>query len=182
MLAAFMGAALRVFGGWISDRWGGINTLSVVLSTVAVTLTLCGLAGGSLVATTLLVMACFAALGAVNGALLQLVTLSWPLATAAAGSMIGEVGALGGGLVPSAMGLSRQYAGCYVWGFVFFASLALAMLRLRFSVRANFSPKSKNRTVAPLGRAARTRALWHLLHAGRRGLVVLAGRLVHRAD
>ena len=108
MLAAFMGAALRVFGGWISDRWGGINTLSVVLSTVAVTLTLCGLAGGSLVATTLLVMACFAALGAVNGALFQLVTLSWPLATAAAGSMIGEVGALGGGLVPSTIGLSRQ--------------------------------------------------------------------------
>ena len=50
MLAAFMGAALRVFGGWISDRWGGINTLSVVLVTVAVTLTMCGMAGGSLVA------------------------------------------------------------------------------------------------------------------------------------
>lgn len=33
MLAAFMGAALRVFGGWISDHWGGINTLSVVLLT-----------------------------------------------------------------------------------------------------------------------------------------------------
>ena len=27
MLAAFMGAAVRVFGGWISDRWGGVNTL-----------------------------------------------------------------------------------------------------------------------------------------------------------
>jgi NNP family nitrate/nitrite transporter-like MFS transporter len=128
MLAAFMGAALRVFGGWISDRWGGINTLSVVLVTVAATLTLCGLAGSSLVATTLLVMLCFAALGAGNGALFQLVPLRWPLATAVAGSMIGEIGALGGGLVPSAMGLSRQYAGSYAWGFVFFAMLALIML------------------------------------------------------
>ena len=128
MLAAFMGAALRVFGGWISDRWGGINTLSVVLVTVAVTLTLCGLAGGSLVATTLLVMLCFAALGAGNGALFQLVPLRWPLATAVAGSMIGEIGALGGGLVPSAMGLSKQHGGSYAWGFFLFAVLALVML------------------------------------------------------
>ncbi len=128
MLAAFMGAALRVFGGWISDHWGGINTLTIVLVTVAATLTLCGLAGGSLVATTLLVMLCFAALGAGNGALFQLVPLRWPLATAVAGSMIGEIGALGGGLVPSAMGLSKQYAGSYAWGFILFAALALLML------------------------------------------------------
>ena len=128
MLAAFMGAALRVFGGWISDHWGGINTLSVVLLTVAATLLLCGLSGASLVATTLLVILCFAALGAGNGALFQLVPLRWPLATAVAGSMIGEFGALGGGLVPNAMGLSKQYAGTYAWGFVLFAALALAML------------------------------------------------------
>ncbi len=31
MLAAFMRAALRVFGGWISDRFGGVNTLTAVL-------------------------------------------------------------------------------------------------------------------------------------------------------
>jgi NNP family nitrate/nitrite transporter-like MFS transporter len=128
MLAAFMGAALRVFGGWISDRWGGINTLSVVLLTVAVTLVLCGLSGGSLVATTLLVMLCFSALGAGNGALFQLVPLRWPMSTAVAGSMIGEFGALGGGLVPNAMGLSKQYAGSYAWGFFIFAVLAVAML------------------------------------------------------
>lgn len=128
MLAAFMGAALRVFGGWISDRWGGINTLSVVLVTIAVTLVLCGLSGGSLVATTLLIMLCFSALGAGNGAVFQLVPLRWPLSTAVAGSMIGEVGALGGGLVPSAMGLSKQYLGSYAWGFIGFAVLSLVML------------------------------------------------------
>ena len=115
-----MGAAVRVFGGWISDHWGGINTLTAVLLIVAVTLVLCGLAGNSLVATTLLFMLCFAALGAGNGALFQLVPLRWPLATAVAGSMIGEVGALGGGFVPNAMGLSKQYAGTYFWGFAGF--------------------------------------------------------------
>jgi MFS transporter, NNP family, nitrate/nitrite transporter len=128
MLAALMGSAVRVVGGYVSDRVGGINTLSGVLAVVAVTLLLCGLAGGSLVLTTLLFMLCFAALGAGNGALFQLVPLRWPLATAVAGSMIGEIGALGGGFLPNAMGMSKQYLGTYFWGFAAFASIAVAML------------------------------------------------------
>ena len=128
MLAAFMGATVRVFGGWISDRLGGINTLTAVLVTVVVTLVACGLAGSSLTLSTLLFMLCFAALGAGNGALFQLVPLRWPLSTAVAGSMIGEIGALGGGLVPNAMGLSKQHTGTYLWGFVLFAVLALGVL------------------------------------------------------
>lgn len=128
MLAAFMGATVRIFGGWISDRWGGINTLTAVLMTVMASLLACGLAGNSLTASTLLFMVCFAALGAGNGALFQLVPLRWPLSTAVAGSMIGEFGALGGGLVPNAMGLSKQYTGSYLWGFVVFAGLTLIVL------------------------------------------------------
>ena len=151
MLAAFMGAALRIFGGWISDRWGGINTLSVVLVTIAVTLVACSLAGGSLAATTLLVMLCFSALGAGNGAVFQLVPLRWPMATAVAGSMIGEIGALGGGLVPSTMGLSKQYGGTYAWGFVFFAALALVMLAMLRVMQIRWT-----RTWAEKGGRART--------------------------
>jgi NNP family nitrate/nitrite transporter-like MFS transporter len=128
MLAAFMGAAVRVLGGAISDRWGGVNTLTLVLVVVTVTLVGVGLSGQSLVLTTLLLIVCFAALGAGNGALFQLVPLRWPTSTAVAGSMIGEIGALGGGLVPNAMGLSKQYLGTYLWGFVLFAVLSLVML------------------------------------------------------
>lgn len=128
MLAAFMGAALRVAGGWISDRWGGVNTLTLVLLVVCGSLLLTSLATQSLAATTLLLMLCFAALGAGNGAVFQLVPLRWPATTAVAGSMIGEIGALGGGLVPNAMGLSKQYLGSYAWGFVLFAALSLLML------------------------------------------------------
>ncbi len=128
MLAAFMGAALRVAGGWISDRWGGLNTLTLVLLVVAACLVLVGFSTGSLAITTLLLMLCFAALGAGNGALFQLVPLRWPTTTAVAGSMIGEIGALGGGLVPNAMGLSKQYTGTFAWGFVLFAVLSLLML------------------------------------------------------
>ncbi|MCV0437035.1 MAG: MFS transporter [Hydrogenophaga sp.] len=150
MLAAFMGAALRIFGGWISDHWGGINTLTAVLVIISVSLLACGLSGGSLVLTTLLLMLCFAALGAGNGALFQLVPLRWPLSTAVAGSMIGEIGALGGGLVPNAMGLSRQHTGTYFWGFALFAVLALLVLLMMRSMQIRWT-----RTWAEKGGRAR---------------------------
>lgn len=128
MLATLMGSAVRVLGGFIADRLGGIHTLSGVLVLVALTLTACGYAGTSLTATTLLFMLCFAALGAGNGALFQLVPLRWPLTTAVAGSMIGEIGALGGGFLPNAMGQSKQHFGTYLYGFLAFVALAIVML------------------------------------------------------
>jgi len=150
MLAAFMGAAMRIAGGWISDRWGGLNTLTVVLLVVSGSLVLIGFSGGSLVLTTALLVLCFAALGAGNGALFQLVPLRWPTTTAVAGSMIGEIGALGGGLVPSTMGLSRQYLGAYAWGFFLFAALALLVLVVMRLMQARWT-----RTWAERGGRAR---------------------------
>ena len=169
MLATLMGSAVRVVGGWISDRVGGVNTLSGVLVAVAATLTLCGMSGGSLAATTLLFMLCFAGLGAGNGALFQLVPLRWPLTTAVAGSMIGEVGALGGGFIPNAMGLSKQYSGSYLWGFVSFAVLALLMLVMLRVVQIRWTRTWAERggRARPMGRhtplpqAPSTRGLRH---------------------
>lgn len=128
MLAAFMGAATRIFGGWLSDHWGGVNTLTAVLVVIGASLLLCGASSGSLALTVLCFLVCFAALGAGNGALFQLVPLRWPSTTAVAGSMIGELGALGGGLVPASMGLSQQHTGSYFMGFAVFAGFALLML------------------------------------------------------
>jgi NNP family nitrate/nitrite transporter-like MFS transporter len=128
MLATLMGSAIRVVGGYVADRVGGITTLTGVLVLTAVTLVLCGLAGGSVTTTTLLFMLCFAGLGAGNGALFQLVPLRWPLTTAVAGSMIGEIGALGGGFVPNVMGQSKQWTGSYFTGFAACALLAVVML------------------------------------------------------
>lgn len=153
MLAAFMGAALRVAGGWISDRWGGVNTLTVVLVVVAAALFGCSFATGSLVVTTLLLILCFAALGAGNGALFQLVPLRWPTTTAVAGSMIGEIGALGGGLVPYSMGLSAQHLAGYRWGFVLFAVLSLVVLAVMRYMQIRWT-----RTWAEKGGRARVHA------------------------
>lgn len=151
MLATLMGSATRVLGGYVSDRWGGINTLTAVLCLVIVTLVICGTMGQQLAVTTLLFMLCFAALGAGNGALFQLVPLRWPLTTAVAGSMIGELGALGGGLVPNAMGMSKQYYGTYFYGFLGFALLGVAILVMMRVMQLRWT-----RTWAEKGGRART--------------------------
>jgi MFS transporter, NNP family, nitrate/nitrite transporter len=171
MLATLMGSAVRVVGGYISDRVGGINTLSGVLVLVAITLVLCGLASSSVAVTTLLFMLCFAALGAGNGALFQLVPLRWPLSTAVAGSMIGEIGALGGGFLPNAMGQSKQLAGTYLWGFVAFALLALVMLAMLRLVQIRWT-----RTWAEKGGRARPTAPGSAATSARTTLASQSGR------
>ena len=132
VLATLTGSLTRVAGGWIADRIGGITTLSIVF--LVVIAGFLGLLGSpSLLPTTLLFMLCFAALGAGNGATFQLVPLRWPLTTAVAGAMIGEIGALGGGILPNLLGQSRQHTGSYALGFlayVAFSLLVLVMIRV----------------------------------------------------
>ena len=82
--------------------------------------------------------------------LFQLVPLRWPLSTAVAGSMIGEIGALGGGFIPNAMGQSKQVFGTYLWGFVAFAVLAALMLLMLRRVQIRWT-----RTWAEIGGRAR---------------------------
>ncbi|WP_047497234.1 NarK/NasA family nitrate transporter [Terriglobus sp. TAA 43] len=127
MMATLLGSATRVLGGWLSDKIGGITTLSVVFLVA-----IAGIFGlttsPSLAATTLLFMLCFAALGAGNGATFQLVPLRWPLTTAIAGGMIGEIGALGGSILPNVLGISKQKTGSFSAGFAIYAVFAIAVL------------------------------------------------------
>ena len=68
--------------------------------------------------------------------------------------MIGEIGALGGGFLPNAMGQSKQIAGTYLWGFVSFAVLAVAMLLMLRVVQIRWT-----RTWAEKGGRARATTL-----------------------
>ena len=127
MMATLLGSATRVVGGWLSDKIGGITTLSVVFLVA-----IAGIFGlttsPSLAVTTFLFMVCFAALGAGNGATFQLVPLRWPLTTAIAGGMIGEIGALGGSILPNVLGISKQKTGSFSAGFVVYAIFAILVL------------------------------------------------------
>ena len=148
MLATLTGSLTRVLGGWFADRIGGITTLSVVFLVA-----IAGLFGlmhtPTLGITTALFMLCFAALGAGNGATFQLVPLRWPLTTAVAGGMIGEIGALGGSILPNVLAQSKQHLGSFGPGFAAYAVFALLVL-----VVLRVVSRSWTRTwVGPGGRA-----------------------------
>ncbi len=127
MLATLTGSLTRVLGGWFADRIGGVTTLSVVFL-IAIAGLFGLVASPSLALTTALFMLCFAALGAGNGATFQLVPLRWPLTTAVAGGMVGEIGALGGSILPNVLGFSKQHTGNFGAGFAVYAAFALLVL------------------------------------------------------
>lgn len=127
VFATLTGSATRVLGGWLADKIGGITTLSVIFL-IAIAGIFGLTAAPSLTLTTALFMLCFAALGAGNGATFQMVPLRWPVTTAIAGGMIGEIGALGGSILPIVLSQSRQHTGSYRIGFIAYAALALAIL------------------------------------------------------
>jgi MFS transporter, NNP family, nitrate/nitrite transporter len=129
VLATFTGSLTRVVGGWFADRIGGITTLSVVFL-IAIAGLMGLLSSPPLMVTTLFFMLCFAALGAGNGATFQLVPLRWSLTTAVAGGMIGEIGALGGSILPNLLGQSKQHTGSYAAGFLAYAALSLGVLAM----------------------------------------------------
>jgi NNP family nitrate/nitrite transporter-like MFS transporter len=161
VLATMTGSLTRVLGGWFADRIGGITTLSVVFL-IAIAGLFGLMATPSLTVTTLLFMLCFAALGAGNGATFQLVPLRWPITTAVAGGMIGEIGALGGGILPNVLGYSKQHTGSFRSGWIAYAALAFAILIMMRLVARSWTRTwvgSGGRALAPTRVAAVSSAL-----------------------
>lgn len=118
---------LRIVGGWVSDRIGGLRLLrGVVVISLLCTALAATLPANPWVMVGILVV-CFSAMGAGNGAVFQLVPLRFPVTTAVAGSLVGEIGALAGGFLPNAMGLGKQHFGSFSPGFLTGTALALCV-------------------------------------------------------
>jgi NNP family nitrate/nitrite transporter-like MFS transporter len=125
-VAIVAASVLRVAGGWLSDKLGGVRLLFSLLAIVILSVGAAATLPGSPWAMVGLLVVAFAAMGAANGAVFQLVPLRFAGATAVAGSLIGEIGALAGGFLPNAMGTGRAWTGSFAPGFIFLAVLAVA--------------------------------------------------------
>lgn len=123
-----MASVLRIAGGWIADRAGGLRVLFVLCGIVAVTTTIAAAMPASPWAMVSILVVCFSAMGAGNGAVFQLVPLRFKSMTPVAGSLIGEVGALAGGFLPLAMAYSFKLTGSFGAGFLSGTMLALGSL------------------------------------------------------
>jgi NNP family nitrate/nitrite transporter-like MFS transporter len=122
---------LRVAGGWLSDRIGGLRMLYGLCGIIAASIAFAALLPASPWRMVAVLVVAFAAMGAGNGAVFQLVPLRFKGSTAVAGSLIGEIGALAGGFLPNAMGYGKKYTGSFAPGFWTLVGLtAAAMLAL----------------------------------------------------
>lgn len=121
-------SVLRIMGGWLADQVGGIRMLKIMLTLIVLMTGIAATIPSNPWIMVGILILCFSAMGAGNGAVFQLVPLRFTTTTAVAGSLIGEIGALAGGFLPNAMGMGKQYMGSFTPGFLSGTALAVAVI------------------------------------------------------
>nr|BBH96048.1 MFS transporter [Thermogemmatispora argillosa] len=149
-LASLAGSLARPLGGYLADRLGGAFMLKIVFSLVAASYALLGCVP-PLALSIGLILFLLATLGTGNGAVFQLVPLRFPRAIGLATGLVGACGGLGGFLLPSLLGGTKQLSGGYTLGLVGLALLALVALvslHLPVSLRQSWQPEPHPTTSA----------------------------------
>jgi MFS transporter, NNP family, nitrate/nitrite transporter len=129
-IVVLMASILRVMGGWLADRIGGLRLLFWLSGILVITLGMAASLPANPWVMVAILAVTFSAMGAGNGALFQLVPLRFKGSTTVASSLIGEMGALAGGALPVIMGISKQRTGTFGPGFLSGLVLTLTVLTL----------------------------------------------------
>ncbi len=132
---------LRISGGWLADHLGGIRLLRILLGLILVLTATAAVIPANPWVMVLILILCFSAMGAGNGAVFQLVPLRFTVTTAVAGSLIGEIGALAGGFLPNAMGLGKQWTGSFSPGFLCGTALTALVIVALFLVQRQWTTR-----------------------------------------
>ncbi|MBI3857557.1 MAG: NarK/NasA family nitrate transporter [Planctomycetes bacterium] len=119
-LCVFSGSFMRPVGGFLSDKFGGVRVLTVLLAFSA-----CCLAGMALLPPLAvampLIIAAMGTLGLGNGSVFQLVPQRFRKEIGVATGLIGAAGGLGGFLLPNVLGLLKGSTGSFATGFLLLA-------------------------------------------------------------
>lgn len=126
ILIGFTASAVRVAGGWLSDRFGGITTLTGMFLVIAGGALLVSTMPSALLLVFVYLFIMSAGMGAGNGSVFQLLPLRFPHAKSLASGVVGEFGALGGALIPMLMAYSKRETGGFALGFMVYGGAALA--------------------------------------------------------
>jgi MFS transporter, NNP family, nitrate/nitrite transporter len=119
----FLGSALRPVGGIVADRIGGTRLLSTLLFVIVVAY---ALESRQPVAPrmVLLVAVSMSSLGLGNGAVFQIVPRRFASAVGSVTGVVGAFGGVGGFLLPTLLGSTRERTGSFATGFVVLAGVA----------------------------------------------------------
>lgn len=126
-LCVFAGSFCRPLGGYISDRIGGIRSLSFLYAGVAACLVLVSTLPPLYLIVPLLFIAMLL-LGMGNGAIFQLVPQRFPREIGTITGLVGTFGGFGGFLLPLVLGGLKDRWASYGIGFFLFAVAGLAAL------------------------------------------------------
>jgi NNP family nitrate/nitrite transporter-like MFS transporter len=129
-LCTAVGALSRPIGGALSDRIGGIRSLYVFYSIAALAMALAGVTHSLAMTVAIFVVAC-AAFGMANGSVFQLLPQRFGRELGLMTGLVGCGGGIGGFVLASMLGFSKQHTGEYFTGLLVFAGLcALALVGL----------------------------------------------------
>ena len=124
----FSGSLVRPLGGILSDRIGGIRTLTMMYGVVAVFLLLTSTGMPTPMLALAVIVPAMLAMGMGNGAVFQLVPQRFRREIGVMTGLVGMAGGVGGFYLASSLGYSYKLTGSYQSGFVVFAGLAVLAL------------------------------------------------------
>ena len=123
-LCVIAGSCLRPVGGYLSDRFGGIRMLVILLCSVGIAMFGLSTLPGQVLGVSLMFVA-LGSLGMANGAVFQLVPLRFVKEVGVVTGLVGAAGGFGGFLLPFALGQLKGLTGSFSTGFMVFGSIAL---------------------------------------------------------
>jgi len=126
---------IRVFGGFLADKFGGERVLIAALVTMLIGSVVMILSGGFSVALTAeIVMA--SGMGAANAAVFKLVPKFAPGTVGGSAGIVGGLGAFGGFMIPLVLGgFVSRFENAYTQAFAVFAILAVISIILLKTLR-----------------------------------------------
>jgi MFS transporter, NNP family, nitrate/nitrite transporter len=119
------GSLMRPIGGYLADRVGGSQVLLQLFAAASIILFAVSMLPPVVVMIPLLFLT-MSTLGMGNGAVFQLVPNRFANQVGVVTGVVGAAGGLGGFLLPTLLGLVRQWTGSFAGAFIIFAATALA--------------------------------------------------------
>jgi NNP family nitrate/nitrite transporter-like MFS transporter len=144
------GSLMRPLGGWLSDRMGGYRLLLFLLVAAAGCL---GVAA-TLPPLATVVPVLFVAVGLLgmgNGAVFQLVPQRFAARMGLVTGIVGAAGGLGGFLLPSALGASKDVTGTYAMGLTILSAVFLIGSVVLLELGARWATRWNSRAVRQSG-------------------------------